>query len=136
MRPFNCRFSFVVDKLRTALKQSDEKFKEKYGKSKPRKGQTLVFMCQSGSRSRRAMDLATSLGYKYVLWVDISSTNLFQFDTTRFINVHKQRFSTLLWLELLSGHVNIIYYMKLLHLHLSGKVYLIRTTKTINIDTL
>lgn len=61
------QIQFLVDKLNDALEQSAEDFKAEYGRNKPTHDELILFMCQRGVRSKKAMEEATKLGYnKYV----------------------------------------------------------------------
>ncbi|KAM4042389.1 thiosulfate sulfurtransferase/rhodanese-like domain-containing protein 3 isoform 2-T2 [Anomaloglossus baeobatrachus] len=52
--------------LGSALQMTPEDFKKKYEKKLPEKSNTLVFSCLAGIRSKRALDVANSLGYNSV----------------------------------------------------------------------
>ncbi|EDV23410.1 uncharacterized protein TRIADDRAFT_58010 [Trichoplax adhaerens] len=53
-----------VHEIRDALQMSAEAFQDKYSVAKPTMdSQHLIFHCQSGKRSRMALDAALQLGY-------------------------------------------------------------------------
>ncbi|XP_071451952.1 rhodanese domain-containing protein CG4456-like isoform X2 [Hetaerina americana] len=52
-----------LGELEAALKMDDQEFETQYKHKKPEKDAEIVFSCRSGNRSRRAMDLARTLGY-------------------------------------------------------------------------
>ncbi|XP_075058933.1 thiosulfate:glutathione sulfurtransferase [Mixophyes fleayi] len=52
--------------LGSALQMTPKVFEEKYAKKLPDKSNTLVFSCLAGIRSRKALTVATSLGYNSV----------------------------------------------------------------------
>ena len=54
----------VVGDVERALKMPEDSFEKKYGTRKPSAdNENIVFHCQGGVRSRKAMNLAHSLGY-------------------------------------------------------------------------
>lgn len=55
-----------LGQVNTAFQLGAEEFKEKYGGEKPRETDNIVFSCLAGIRSKNALDVATSLGYKDV----------------------------------------------------------------------
>lgn len=57
-------FDFAVGQLSTALQLGPEEFKEKYGGKMPQQRDNIVFSCLAGIRSKTALSIATSLGFK------------------------------------------------------------------------
>lgn len=53
-----------LGQVNTALQLGPEEFKEKYGGEMPQQTDNVVFSCLAGIRSKKALDEATSLGYK------------------------------------------------------------------------
>lgn len=59
--------SIIVPTLEGALKElSDDEFKAKYGRDKPKEDQEVVFHCKMGGRAGRAAESAKNLGFKNV----------------------------------------------------------------------
>lgn len=54
----------AVGQVNVALQLDPEEFKEKYGGDMPHQADNIVFSCLAGVRSKKALDTATSLGYK------------------------------------------------------------------------
>ncbi|XP_046396869.1 rhodanese domain-containing protein CG4456-like isoform X2 [Ischnura elegans] len=52
-----------LGELDTALKMDDASFENRYKHKKPQKEAEIIFSCRSGNRSRRALELALSLGF-------------------------------------------------------------------------
>ncbi|MBN3319529.1 TSTD3 protein, partial [Atractosteus spatula] len=46
-----------------ALKLDPKEFKEKYGSDMPSQSENIIFSCLAGVRSKKALDIAVSLGY-------------------------------------------------------------------------
>lgn len=66
-----------LKQIKVALKTSPDDFKVKYGRSKPKENQSVMFLCQRGVRSKAAMDQAIQIGYKKAMsfqggWVNFS----------------------------------------------------------------
>lgn len=57
-------FLILVSSISDLETLSDEKFKQKYGKSKPDKNFPLVFSCKSGRRAGISAGKAESFGFK------------------------------------------------------------------------
>lgn len=60
-------FAFLdstVGQVNTALQLGPEEFREKYGGEMPQEADKIVFTCLAGIRSKKALDTATSMGYK------------------------------------------------------------------------
>lgn len=55
-----------LGQVNTAFQLHPEEFKEKYGAEMPQLMDNVVFSCLAGIRSKKALDTATSLGYKNV----------------------------------------------------------------------
>ncbi|KAM4633181.1 thiosulfate sulfurtransferase/rhodanese-like domain-containing protein 3 [Polymixia lowei] len=55
-----------LGQVNVALQLDPEEFKEKYGGDMPEQTDNIVFSCLAGIRSKKALDSATSLGYKDV----------------------------------------------------------------------
>ncbi|TNN57693.1 Thiosulfate sulfurtransferase/rhodanese-like domain-containing protein 3 [Liparis tanakae] len=55
-----------LGQVNTALQLGPEEFNEKYGGEMPQQADNIVFTCLAGVRSKTALDMATSLGYKDV----------------------------------------------------------------------
>uniref|UniRef100_A0A674N4B5 Sulfurtransferase n=1 Tax=Takifugu rubripes TaxID=31033 RepID=A0A674N4B5_TAKRU len=55
-----------LGQVNTALQLGPEDFREKYGGEMPQQADKIVFSCLAGIRSKKALDQATSLGYKNV----------------------------------------------------------------------
>lgn len=53
-----------LGQVNSALQLGPEEFKEKYGAEMPQLTDNIVFSCLAGIRSKKALDTATSLGYK------------------------------------------------------------------------
>ncbi|XP_026226056.1 thiosulfate sulfurtransferase/rhodanese-like domain-containing protein 3 [Anabas testudineus] len=53
-----------LGQVNTALQLCPEDFKEKYGGEMPQQTDNIVFTCLAGVRSKNALDMAASLGYK------------------------------------------------------------------------
>lgn len=53
-----------LGQVNLALQLDPEEFKEKYGGDMPQPTDSVVFTCLAGVRSKKALDAATSLGYK------------------------------------------------------------------------
>ncbi|CAG9860214.1 unnamed protein product [Phyllotreta striolata] len=54
-----------LDELEDALRNlSVDEFREKYGINKPSKNHVIIFSCNSGNRSAKALEMADKLGYK------------------------------------------------------------------------
>ncbi|CAN9514121.1 unnamed protein product [Ophioblennius macclurei] len=53
-----------LGQVNTALQLGPEEFKEKYGSEMPLHSDNIVFSCLAGIRSKQALDMAESLGYK------------------------------------------------------------------------
>jgi len=53
-----------LGQVNLALQLDPEEFKEKYGGDMPQPTDNIVFTCLAGIRSKKALDAATSLGYK------------------------------------------------------------------------
>lgn len=53
-----------MGQVNTALQLGPEEFKEKYGSEMPLHSDNIVFSCLAGIRSKQALDMAESLGYK------------------------------------------------------------------------
>ncbi|XP_002929748.2 thiosulfate sulfurtransferase/rhodanese-like domain-containing protein 3 isoform X1 [Ailuropoda melanoleuca] len=52
-----------LDEVGEALQMDPKDFKEKYNEVKPSKSDSLVFSCLAGVRSKKALDMAMSLGF-------------------------------------------------------------------------
>ncbi|XP_008703223.1 thiosulfate sulfurtransferase/rhodanese-like domain-containing protein 3 [Ursus americanus] len=52
-----------LDEVGEALQMHPKDFKEKYNEVKPSKSDSLVFSCLAGVRSKKALDMAMSLGF-------------------------------------------------------------------------
>lgn len=52
-----------MDEVGEALQMDPKDFKEKYNEVKPSKSDSLVFSCLAGVRSKKALDMAMSLGF-------------------------------------------------------------------------
>ena len=52
--------------LQTALSCTQEEFRESYGVDKPGLGDEIIFMCNSGVRSKIAADIAKTADYKII----------------------------------------------------------------------
>lgn len=55
-----------LGQINTALRLDAEEFEEKFGGVMPQMTDSIVFTCLAGIRSKKALDAATSLGYKSV----------------------------------------------------------------------
>lgn len=53
-----------LGQVNTALQLGPEEFREKYGGEMPQGADKIVFTCLAGVRSKKALDTATSMGYK------------------------------------------------------------------------
>jgi rhodanese-related sulfurtransferase len=60
---FNLFFFLTVGELAEVLQSSPETFEKNYGVPHFTKDSPLVFSCRSGMRSRKAMGIATELGF-------------------------------------------------------------------------
>ncbi|XP_070274128.1 thiosulfate sulfurtransferase/rhodanese-like domain-containing protein 3 isoform X1 [Myotis yumanensis] len=52
-----------LNEVGEALQMNPEDFKEKYNEIKPSKSDSLMFSCLAGMRSKKALDIAISLGF-------------------------------------------------------------------------
>ncbi|XP_074846931.1 thiosulfate sulfurtransferase/rhodanese-like domain-containing protein 3 [Carettochelys insculpta] len=55
-----------VDEVVEALQMNPKDFKERYNQDMPAKSDHLVFSCMAGVRSKKALDIAMSLGFSRV----------------------------------------------------------------------
>lgn len=53
----------LVAKLEDALDMTEEEFKAKFSRDKPKKSQELIFHCKMGGRAAKGAELAISNGY-------------------------------------------------------------------------
>ena len=53
-----------LHEIEQSISLSDEQFQEKYGFSKPKKQDKIVFYCRTGSRSQLATEIATKGGFE------------------------------------------------------------------------
>ena len=58
--------SIPLGNLQTVLTCTRMEFKESYGVDKPRLGDEIIFMCNSGVRSKLAAEIAKTAGYRIV----------------------------------------------------------------------
>ncbi|XP_034526786.1 thiosulfate sulfurtransferase/rhodanese-like domain-containing protein 3 isoform X2 [Ailuropoda melanoleuca] len=61
--PGSAEAALWVDEVGEALQMDPKDFKEKYNEVKPSKSDSLVFSCLAGVRSKKALDMAMSLGF-------------------------------------------------------------------------